>query len=594
MKQGPEILEANAPPMAEVPRFLLPHESWLRVFFRNLRDLIWPSRLPAIYLTSAPGEFWPDVFVRRPLPWGRFAESLVLHAGALAALLIAVRLWPQAPHVISPRPFTSADVIYYSPEEYLPPLNTGSPKISAPQKGEPAHAQQPILSVPPEADNHTQTIVVPPDVKLHKEVALPNIVAWNEKPSSVAVPMAATARSASDLKIPALNSSVVAPAPEVEKTLRQAPSLTQSVVAPPPDANVASSRRDMNGLQAAVVAPPPSVNVSSTRKVGDLNIGHSQVVAPAPQLPVAEQRTLRGGTGAAGGLANSMASAVPPPPSVQSAGGSSASGRMIALSIHPVAPSGPVEVPAGNRRGSFSANPQGKLGAPGTPDVPGTGSSATSGSNGKGAGSGAGNGKSTAGVPPGISVGAGPENTRPSTMAGDGQGHVAATPTVMAKVTPPRVTTTPAARTVSNENATELEKRVFGDKKFYALTTNLPNLSSAGGSWVIRFAELKDTGDGEKGDLTSPVVVKKIDPAYPIDLMQHNVQGTVALYAVIHADGSVSDVRVLRSVDERLDAYASAALMRWHFQPATRNGTPVDLEAMFMIPFKPTRFKSSF
>jgi protein TonB len=89
-------------------------------------------------------------------------------------------------------------------------------------------------------------------------------------------------------------------------------------------------------------------------------------------------------------------------------------------------------------------------------------------------------------------------------------------------------------------------------------------------------------------------VVKKIDPAYPIDLMQHNVQGTVALYAVIHADGSVSDVRVLRSVDERLDAYASAALGRWHFQPATKNGAPVDLEAMFMIPFKPSRFKSSF
>ncbi|MBS1853380.1 MAG: TonB family protein [Acidobacteria bacterium] len=592
MTQGPELLEANPSPVVDAPRLLIPQEAWLGVFFRNLRDLLWPPRQPAIYLTSAPGEFWPDVFVRRPLPWGRFATSLVLHAGALAALLIAARLWPQSPRVISPRPFTSADVIYYSPEEYLPPLNSGHPKLSTPQKGQPAHAPQPILSVPPEADNSTQTIVVPPDVKLHKDVPLPNIVAWTDKPTTVAVPMAATTRSTSDFKAPALNPSVVAPAPQVERTLRQAPSLTQSVIAPPPDANVASSRRAISAPQAAVVAPPPSVDVSSTRKIGDLNIGHTQVVAPAPQLPVAEQRTVRSSAGAAGGLANSMASAVPPPPSVQGSNGQGASGRMIALGIHPVAPSGPVEVPAGNRRGTFAANPQGKPGAPGTPDIPGTGNLATSGSDGKGSGAGGSNGKSAAGVPPGISVGAGPENTRPSTMAGDGQPGHAASPAVMAKVTPPRVTSTPPARTMGNENATELEKKVFGDKKFYSLTTNLPNLSSAGGSWVIRFAELKDSGG--QGDLTAPVVVKKIDPAYPIDLMQHNVQGTVALYAVIHADGSVSDVRVLRSVDERLDAYASAALVRWHFQPATKNGAPVDLEAMFMIPFKPSRFKSSF
>ncbi len=28
-------------------------------------------------------ELWHDVFVHQPLPWGRFIESAVLHAGAL-------------------------------------------------------------------------------------------------------------------------------------------------------------------------------------------------------------------------------------------------------------------------------------------------------------------------------------------------------------------------------------------------------------------------------------------------------------------------------------------------------------------------------
>ena len=109
---------------------------------------------------------------------------------------------------------------------------------------------------------------------------------------------------------------------------------------------------------------------------------------------------------------------------------------------------------------------------------------------------------------------------------------------------------------------------------------------------MIRFAELKQNGD--KGDLTAPVATQKVDPAYPIELMRHNVEGTVTLYAVIRSDGSVDAVRVLRGVDDRLDEYARAALARWRFQPATKNGSAVDLEAVVMIPFRPVRLRSGF
>jgi protein TonB len=124
------------------------------------------------------------------------------------------------------------------------------------------------------------------------------------------------------------------------------------------------------------------------------------------------------------------------------------------------------------------------------------------------------------------------------------------------------------------------------------MTLNMPNLNSAGGSWVIRFAELK--GNDTEGELTAPVATQKVDPAYPMELMRRNVQGTVTLYAVIRNDGSVSNVRVLRGVDDRLDQYARAALANWHFRPATRNGNAVDLEAVVLIPFKPVRLKSGF
>jgi protein TonB len=76
--------------------------------------------------------------------------------------------------------------------------------------------------------------------------------------------------------------------------------------------------------------------------------------------------------------------------------------------------------------------------------------------------------------------------------------------------------------------------------------------------------------------------------------MRQNVGGTVILYAVIHADGKVGSVRVLRSVDNRIDQFAGEAIAKWQFQPATKNGAPVDVEATFSIPFRPARVGSSF
>jgi TonB family protein len=172
-------------------------------------------------------------------------------------------------------------------------------------------------------------------------------------------------------------------------------------------------------------------------------------------------------------------------------------------------------------------------------------------------------------------------------------------------------------------NLSQAERAVFGNRKFYSITLNMPNLNSASGSWVIRFAERdhdsprdSDTHDSDAHDsnshdsnnhdsnshdasapaedLSQLMATRKVDPAYPARLMRENVAGTVILYAIIHADGSVGNVRVLRSVDERLDQFARQAVSQWQFQPATKNGSPVDVEATFKIPFRPTQVGTNF
>jgi TonB family protein len=87
------------------------------------------------------------------------------------------------------------------------------------------------------------------------------------------------------------------------------------------------------------------------------------------------------------------------------------------------------------------------------------------------------------------------------------------------------------------------------------------------------------------GELSTPVATTKVDPAYPSSLQHDGVQGTVVLYAVIHADGTVGDIRVLHGLNEVLDVNAVKALSRWKFRPAMKSGAPVDLEAVVQIPF---------
>jgi len=594
MKRGSALEESaiqfRARRSGAVPTFLVRLDPWHRVFFRNLADFLWPLREASLSLSSRPGVFWPDVLVESRLPWWRFLESGVYHFIVLAVLWGSARFWPRRPQVIDHPVFSREQVIYYDAAEYLPPLDTGHATPQSPQKGEPKYAPQPIISVPPQADNRTQTIVTPPDVKLTHDVPLPNVVAW--PPASPAMPLTAASRPLANPQLPALPSVVAPPADTTRNQLEHAPVLTQPVIAPAPDVNAALSRRSLQDTQPAVVEPPPTMDGAGVRRLGDINIGRSEVIAPAPQLPVPEQRAL---PAAAGGMASAGA-VVPPPPSVPEAGGTSGGGRLIALGIHPVNPSGPVDAPVGNRRGTFAATPEGKPGAAGTPDsTAGESQSAAASTNGHGHGGGpTGTGGS---APPGLFVGAGPAASATPNPGGRGAGNgnaagqVATDPRLMASVTPPRVTSAPR-RAEPADNLTELEQKVFGTRKSYSMTLNMPNLNSAGGSWVIRFAEMQSSDD--KGDLVAPEPTQKVDPGYPLELMRRNVQGTVTLYAVIRNDGSVGEVRVLRGVDDRLDQYAQAAFSRWHFRPALKNGDPVALEAVVMIPFRPTRLKSGF
>jgi TonB family protein len=582
---------SGMPRLEPAPRLLVELPSWRRNFVDNLRDLISPRPLPRLELQSAPAPFWPDVFVKRELPWRRFLDSGVCHLLAWAVLIGISRLLALQPRAELNPDLDRSPVIYYKASEYLPPLDTRSARSARSREADPEYSKQPIISVPAEADNRSQTVVVAPQVKLQREVALPNIVAWSDEAQKprLAIPDAPLTLAAE------LN--------------RMAPRLERSVVSPPPDAARLTPGRETAARQSSVVAPPPSVETAANRPIGDLNIGRSAVIAPAPQLALNEQRTMAGSRASASGRIATQV--VAPPPSLPAASGSSfgARGRVIALNLHP-AVSAPSVSPAGNRRGALAARPEGRPGASGDPGAEVEGGNARNSTKSGSAGK-------AGDLPAGLYVGNAGAKTSPA--AGGSAAHSAGADSgnsnLAASVRPPRVTSAPSRtqpESTSNK-LSEAERAVFGDRKIYSMTLNMPNLNSAGGSWVIRFAELNhgdsprdargrdssgvESGQGANapaGNLSQPAATRKVDPAYPMELMHENVAGTVILYAVIHADGSVGSVRVLRGVDNRLDQYASAAVAQWKFQPATKDGAPVDVEATFQIPFRPSHAGTSF
>jgi TonB family protein len=125
----------------------------------------------------------------------------------------------------------------------------------------------------------------------------------------------------------------------------------------------------------------------------------------------------------------------------------------------------------------------------------------------------------------------------------------------------------------------------FAGRVVYSIAIQMPNVTSFSGSWLVWFAERVPVPGAAPPQIRAPVVVRKVDPKYIAAAAAERVEGTVRLFGVIGKDGHVGGIALLRQLDERLDRSAQEALAKWEFGPALRDGVPVDVDAIFEIPF---------
>ncbi len=119
----------------------------------------------------------------------------------------------------------------------------------------------------------------------------------------------------------------------------------------------------------------------------------------------------------------------------------------------------------------------------------------------------------------------------------------------------------------------------------YTIAIQMPNVTSFSGSWMVWFAEHEPLPGSPRVEMRPPLPLRKVDPKYVAAAAAERVEGIIRLAAVIRKDGRVDEISLIRHLDNRLDRTAMEALAKWEFTPAQRNGTPVDVDAVFEIPF---------
>ncbi len=545
-------------PPAERPRLEV---GWVGVWeplLEALRTLL--TRLPVLPADATLVAF-RDAAVQLPrLPSKVLLLSLTLHVLFLVLPLPEFLTRPPARPAALSTVRIEYDLQWMGNSRILPPISPTPQRKPEPSPGgqedeplPPPGAEviqaQTIVSSPPEPNHPTQTLLQQSGLEKARvqtaEVKLPNMV----------IPPASAPATEIDLR------RLRVPGAPIDLT---GPPATPVVPRPKSSAELALENTPLENLLPRLTLPTSSGTEGSA-------------AAPEVNAPLGTPRS-----------------------------GDLAAPGVIALAPNPAAPAPVMQLPEANLRARFVAGPFPGSGSPG--GVPGGVPGASGGSGGGPGGEGGGAGGLVA--PDILVTPAGPVPSGPVIVgAAPGTGPVAP-PTPSPSPTTPETESAaaPAPQSPADKSPQERAEQLLeglrpgslpGEgapwRRVYTIYINMPNLSSQSGSWVLRFAELGDAsraaagGAADNYPLAAPVPIRKVDPRYPAAARRQGVEGTVSLYGIIRSDGSVANVRVIRSLHRELDQSAVAAFQRWVFAPGQKNGTAVNLEVVVDIPFRLTR-----
>ena len=87
--------------------------------------------------------------------------------------------------------------------------------------------------------------------------------------------------------------------------------------------------------------------------------------------------------------------------------------------------------------------------------------------------------------------------------------------------------------------------------------------------------------------LKAPELILEFKPAYTEGAMRQRIQGLVEVEAIVLTDGTVGDVRVVKSLDKEfgLDEQAVKTVKQWKFRPGQKDGEAVPVLVNIEVSF---------
>ncbi len=88
------------------------------------------------------------------------------------------------------------------------------------------------------------------------------------------------------------------------------------------------------------------------------------------------------------------------------------------------------------------------------------------------------------------------------------------------------------------------------------------------------------------GGVTNPIPTYHPEPQYTEEARQAKWQGSVMVSVIIDATGTPTNIKVIRPLGLGLDEKAIEAVSQWKFQPGTKDGVPVPVQAQIEVTFR--------
>lgn len=88
------------------------------------------------------------------------------------------------------------------------------------------------------------------------------------------------------------------------------------------------------------------------------------------------------------------------------------------------------------------------------------------------------------------------------------------------------------------------------------------------------------------GDVSTPVLVSKVEPEYSEEARKAKYSGSVLLQIIVDTNGVPRDIKVIRPLGLGLDEKAVEAVTHWRFRPGLKGGRAVPVQANIEVSFR--------